>query len=363
METTHKIPGSAVTSGGTTVWQNPTQIGQDDNVNATMVASSTATANAYLRATNYGFGIPANAQLNGIEVKVAKAATGGTAGQITDDTVQLVLNGAAQGSNLASGTAWPSTETVATYGGPANMWGTNLSASQINNSTFGVQLRAKGSDAASTSTGETSPATATQDTSQSFYAAWTNLNNVLTSNSAFATSTLSSTKFYTAPLELGNFGFNVPSGATILGLEAKINRFRSGGTAGNLIAQVGFVKGTAASNTYFSDYKADSTAWPTVATTATFGGPTDLWITTDSPGPISPAVVNASDFKLSFFVSESAGGTVNRTANVDWVTVRVYYAAPASDRTAAVDQVTAKVYYTEATTGVSGSSALFWAFP
>lgn len=86
----------------------------------------------FLQCTNFNFQNLSNS-FNGIEVKV----TANRFGRVTDDTVQLCLNGNLIGENKAS----LSLDPTKTYGGITDKWNTDLQITDFLNSTFGVVLR------------------------------------------------------------------------------------------------------------------------------------------------------------------------------------------------------------------------------
>ncbi len=88
----------------------------------------------YLRLTGFNFlNLPDT--LTGIEVKL----TMNRFGRISDDTIQLCLNGVAVGDNLADRDLSP----IKVYGTEHADWNSNLTISDIQNSSFGIILRFK----------------------------------------------------------------------------------------------------------------------------------------------------------------------------------------------------------------------------
>ncbi|MFN8458290.1 MAG: hypothetical protein U0401_27170 [Anaerolineae bacterium] len=132
--------GTSVSAGsGTSAWTNPGNITTVGSPYATVNLPSGGTTQ-YLQGTNYGFTIPAGATINGITVVINRQSNSFF---ITDSTVRLLKAGALVGSNLASGTTWPTNSfATATYGDTANLWGTTWTPADINNTNFGVALSA-----------------------------------------------------------------------------------------------------------------------------------------------------------------------------------------------------------------------------
>lgn len=111
-----------------------------------------------------------------------------------------------------------------------------------------------------------------------------------------------------------NFGFSIPSGATIDGIVVEIKRRRTsigGNTTDN---SVRIVKGGTISG---NDY-AISTTYSTAYTYYTYGSSSDLWglSWTDSD-------INASTFGIAFSVKKTTG-KVNQV-NADAARITVYY--------------------------------------
>lgn len=146
--------------------------------------------------------------------------------------------------------------------------------------------------------------------------AWSNPSNAASSNDSYATVAVDNTPTDSQYLKVSNFGFTIPAGATINGIEDKIEKSRAGGLENVIDRRVRVVKGGVIGSTD----KADATSWPTTDTIFTYGGASDLWgeTWTDSD-------VNASNF----------GGVI--AAGTD--------AAPG---TAQVDHWERTVHYTEA---------------
>ena len=95
-----------------------------------------------LDATNFGFHIPAGAQINGITVVYNRYSSSTSNTSISDSAVQLLKGGVAVGNNKAVlGTEWStSTSSTATYGTSSDTWGASWTSDDINNLGFGVSI-------------------------------------------------------------------------------------------------------------------------------------------------------------------------------------------------------------------------------
>lgn len=139
--------------------------------------------------------------------------------------------------------------------------------------------------------------------------------HTFTSNGTFTVVAASST--LTHYLKATNFGFAIPVGATINGIEVQIEKKSTLGTITD--SSVKIVK---ADGSIGSTNKALGTTWPTSDTTFSYGGSQDLWGETWAYTDI-----NDSDFGVVLSVSLPMG----ETASVDYVKIIVNYTtAPAS---------------------------------
>jgi hypothetical protein len=120
-------------------WTNPDNVKAADASVATGVTSHSgfSITNA-LTLTDFGFSVPASASVTGIQVEINRKGTNAFDGGINDEKVQLVIGGTPSGDDKASVSPWPSTLTVASYGGQSDLWGLSLSAADVNASNFGL---------------------------------------------------------------------------------------------------------------------------------------------------------------------------------------------------------------------------------
>lgn len=88
----------------------------------------------FLKITGFNF-INLPNTISGIEMKLSMNRFG----RITDDTVQLCINGQLIGENQATLDLNP----IKIYGDQTSMWDANLSVSDVQNSSFGIILRFK----------------------------------------------------------------------------------------------------------------------------------------------------------------------------------------------------------------------------
>ena len=168
-----------------------------------------------------------------------------------------------------------------------------------------TSITAYGGSAGATNTGATSPQTASNDDSVGT-SDWINVDNIKTSNDSWASGDLrapSTSKYLTGT----NYGFTVPTGATINGIKVEIEE--STGPYGSVENSVKILKG----GTISGDEQSTGATLPTNDTYVTYGGTTDLWGETWT----------AEDINLATFgVGFSAVGGI---ASVDHIRITVYY--------------------------------------
>lgn len=167
------------------------------------------------------------------------------------------------------------------------------------------------------SSGPNSPGTVVSDDTIGVEA-WYDTSNATASDNATAHASRSVLPKVTQWLKATDFGFAIPTGATITGIVVAIER-----------------KATANSSMYARDYAlklvkddvavgdslADTvTKWPVSDAVASYGGETNLWGTS-----LSPADVNASTFgaALSAYLYPSIKESIR--ADVDHIAITVYY--------------------------------------
>lgn len=143
---TYASAGSNNNSYGTTAWSNPGNVTADDNTYAVATSVAPGGISQYLVATCPNPSIPVGATIDGLVVGVGKTKSGLT--NFVDDRVRLVLSGTVQSNDKASGTAWPTTETLVTYGGAADLWGGTVpGVADFNAGNVGVAIAVRNSGA------------------------------------------------------------------------------------------------------------------------------------------------------------------------------------------------------------------------
>ena len=139
--------------------------------------------------------------------------------------------------------------------------------------------------------------------------AWTNINNVKVDDGNRATvgSGLSNV------LRASNFGFTVPTDATITGIKFRVQKFRNGGTWEEVLLRLRNSDGTSVGNNLASSLQFEPGFDPPPSEV---GGSNNLW----GLAAWDPSTVNNSNFGVVYQIQ----GDVS-TAEVDFVEITVYY--------------------------------------
>lgn len=141
--TSATLPATASTDSviGTINWTTPNNIKVDDNTSANVDFGATETSTYYIKATNFGFSIPANSDITGIIATVKELNDkGSTSHYAKDVNVKLIKAGTIQSHNKGTTTDRPEQVTTTTYGNINDLWGDTWTYSDINNSGFGLAL-------------------------------------------------------------------------------------------------------------------------------------------------------------------------------------------------------------------------------
>ena len=121
-------------------WTSSTNVFVNDASYATNSPAVNSTG-ATLTTTGYGFSIPANATIKGIQASVIRKA--GAASTIQDANVYIVKAGSQTGTNHAIAGTWTTSNVTQSYGTTSDLWGTTWTPAEINASNFGLNFAAK----------------------------------------------------------------------------------------------------------------------------------------------------------------------------------------------------------------------------
>jgi len=147
MSSATKSPGTVVDDSavGAIAWSNPDNAKVSDNAYATIyLASGGGTQYShYLKATNFGFAIPAGATINGILVEdECKATNNDATNYVQNAVVRLVKGGTVQGDTKFDPNFMPLSDAYRSIGSSTDKWGLELSAGDVNANDFGVVFEA-----------------------------------------------------------------------------------------------------------------------------------------------------------------------------------------------------------------------------
>jgi len=151
-------PGEYTDSGNAYRWVNRTNAQTSNNSYSTLsysdasfipgaaaISLSSQTTN-YLVCTGLSSAIPAGATVNGITVKIERYNSNTSEEApltVVDSAIYLTKDGTTTvGSNKSAAATWQTTDnnTTVDFGGAADLWGTTLTAAEVNASTFGVMI-------------------------------------------------------------------------------------------------------------------------------------------------------------------------------------------------------------------------------
>lgn len=148
---------------------------------------------------------------------------------------------------------------------------------------------------------------------------WTNENNVYSSNNARATATLTLGES-TKNLKAKGFGLNIPSTATIEGIEVKIEKSvdisRTNAMKDNRVQLV--ISDLASGNNYAKTAYFNNTT----DSVSTYGSQTDLWGLT-----LTPSQLNSSNFGVAYSAIRHPSGSSDQIVRIDHIQIKVYYDA------------------------------------
>ena len=327
--------GSSVTytGSGSIAWSSPTNIQADDTSWACASFSNTDDETEFLWANNFGFTLAASANIVGAKLTLKQGADdcgAGATGTVVYQTVKMVKGGAVSGNNMATGSEIMNMSATKEYGGQASLWGNSLLYTDVNASNFGFVVSGKCTAFASDSNESAKTGgTFANDSSNSGTITWADTSNAGASDDVYATATFSAAAT-SQFLKITNFGYALPSDATVLGIRAVVERSRADGLQVQDSA-IQLVKG----GTIGGDNKKGTELWNSGADhDRAYGSSSSLWGET-----WTYANINASTFGIAIAV-QCTGGT--GAARIDCVTLTVYYSTKLK---AGIQYAEATIYY------------------
>jgi hypothetical protein len=148
--------------------------------------------------------------------------------------------------------------------------------------------------------------------------AWTDPDNAKVSDNVYATRN-GDGSYYSHYLKATNFGFSIPTGATINGILVEIEKKASANGTGIKDNLVVIVK---SDGTFGTTNKAIAGNWATSDTYYSYGSSTDLW-----GENWTPAGINNANFGVAFSVWIYNAAWI---ASVDHIRITVYYTGAAA---------------------------------
>ena len=159
---------------------------------------------------------------------------------------------------------------------------------------------------------------------------WANPTNAKTDDGSYALAMSTANGAISHYLWFNDFDFAIPAGATIDGIEVKINKYAQWNTATEFVKDSDIYLVDETNNTCGNDKADTSTAWSTnPSTEVTYGSSTDTW-----NSGLSAANINDADFgiAISALVDGSSGSPPTpEPANIDYIAIKVYYTEAEDD--------------------------------
>ncbi|MEP7267110.1 MAG: choice-of-anchor Q domain-containing protein, partial [Saprospiraceae bacterium] len=313
-----------------------------------------------LKLSRFGFTIPPGANILGITLTLEKVQ-GNSNGNLIDTIITLTNPNLGIPANKKSAGLWPqlpSADALIAYGGASDLWNATWTPSEINADAFGALIRVRKTEAISTPSAttarldlvsitvsynfpcvdvftETKGAGAGVSGPGNINTYWRDsaavmgeptppalvtllakgLDSLNTSNNMRLFSQLNVNNLITDSLTLNQFGFNIPSGATILGIKLTIEKMQ-GNNNGNLLDTVITILNPASG---IPVNKKSALTWPRTDTVFNYGGANDLW----GPATWTPASINSNSFGALIRVRKSGAGAT--TARIDSISISVTY--------------------------------------
>lgn len=271
----------------TVVWGSPNSIAVAGSSSKTSPPVPAGGFSTFLRATNFGFAIPAGATINGISAVITRKAD--ALASIIDNAVLLVAGGVAVGTDHSLVGDWGTTFFLANYGSTSDLWGATWTPAIINSSNFGIEISVQNTGGV-----------ATKATVNAFV---TMIVTYTTPSGSTAVSDL---------LQGTTFGFAIPATNTVSGILVEIKGLQpAGNPVGSFLAvnllKSGTVIGTTKTNVQLM----------TANSFISLGGAGDLWGTTWVPNDI-----NQVNFGVSIQATDS--GSSSASWSIDFVRITIF---------------------------------------
>lgn len=147
--------------------------------------------------------------------------------------------------------------------------------------------------------------------------AWSNPTRITASDDSRSQAARAGSSSTSQYLKGTNFGFSIPTGATIDGITVEIERYKSAGSGICVDNEIKIVK---ADGTIGTTNKASGTNWTTSESFFTYGGASDLWGET-----WTAADINDADFGIVIRITLTMSAESSVNADVDSVRITINY--------------------------------------
>lgn len=144
-------------SVGSMAWINPSNVVASDSVYATTaIGAAVGQESHYLKATNFGFSVPADSTIDGILVEVERSWVNGSMsyGNINDTVTsgmpdgtggsRIIKGGLTSSTDVSLGSEWTNPKSRVLFGSAVSLWGETWTPADINSSNFGFAMSAVG---------------------------------------------------------------------------------------------------------------------------------------------------------------------------------------------------------------------------
>lgn len=316
-------PFTAATNSGTN-WTTPENTAAADDA----YAIYNNTSQDYLKLTNFGFYIPSDATVTGIEMIFEANGTSVTASARQFKVTLTKDNVSAIGTEKTAIALSQGTDRYSEKGSSADLWGTTWTPAEVNSANFGIWIADNDISAAALNFDHVfvivhytpaagfvsscvggakyaGPSTAGTNAGTN----WTNPENTAASDDARAVYNNTGQNY----LYLTNFGFAIPTAAKITGIVVR----REGNGTNGVIINRAYKMGLTKDASSVSGDTLHVLALPqTTDDTVDIGAGGYLWGTT-----WTPAEVNSANFGVMITDSD----TTAQALNIDYVAVTVCY--------------------------------------
>jgi hypothetical protein len=117
-------------------WLNPSNALRLDALVALVPSMLAGNESHYLNVVDFGFDVPTQARITGIETEVTRKSSRG--GKIRDFAVRLYAAGYSNANRGNLNQVWTDQTTTIVYGGSSDLWDSSWTPQQINSVTFGI---------------------------------------------------------------------------------------------------------------------------------------------------------------------------------------------------------------------------------